>query len=133
MPLLVFVADLTFWDFLVDVVIASIYARAGFPNSSISAIQNQHCLISIVFPTPDLQGTITNQYILCLKEPETDEEIKEAEDFSKLALTAIEDEDYPMNFMIQDSIESKANTEFMFGKNEPIQQHYHHWVDKLSK
>ena len=104
-----------------------------FPNSSISAIQNQHCLISIVFPTPDLQGTITNQYILCLKEPETDEEIKEAEDFSKLALTAIEDEDYPMNFMIQDSIESKANTEFMFGKNEPIQQHYHHWVDKLSK
>ena len=60
-------------------------------------------------------------------------EIKEAEDFSKLALTAIEDEDYPMNFMIQDSIESKANTEFMFGKNEPIQQHYHHWVDKLSK
>ena len=91
-----------------------------FPNSSISAIQNQHCLISIVFPTPDLQGTITNQYILCLKEPETDEEIKEAEDFSKLALTAIEDEDYPMNFMIQDSIESKANTEFMFGKNEPI-------------
>jgi phenylpropionate dioxygenase-like ring-hydroxylating dioxygenase large terminal subunit len=104
-----------------------------FPNSSISAIQNQHCLISIVFPTPDLQGTITNQYILCLKEPETVEEIKEAEDFSKLALTAIEDEDYPMNFMIQDSIESKANTEFMFGKNEPIQQHYHHWVDKLSK
>ena len=104
-----------------------------FPNSSISAIQNQHCLISIVFPTPDFQGTITNQYILCLKEPETDEEIKEAEDFSKLALTAIEDEDYPMNFMIQDSIESKANTEFMFGKNEPIQQHYHHWVDKLSK
>ena len=104
-----------------------------FPNSSISAIQNQHCLISIVFPTPDLQGTITSQYILCLKEPKTNQEIKEAEEFAKLALVSIEDEDYPMNFMIQDSIDSKANTEFMFGKNEPIQQHYHNWIDKLTK
>ena len=103
-----------------------------FPNSSISAIQNQHCLVSIVFPTPDLQGTITNQYILCLKEPKTDKEIKEAKDFAKLATVAIEEEDYPMNFMIQDTINSKANTEFMFGKNEPIQQHYHQWIDKLS-
>ena len=104
-----------------------------FPNSSISAIQNQHCLVSIVFPTPDLQGTITSQYILCLKEPKTNQEIKEAEEFAKLALVSIEDEDYPMNFMIQDSIDSKANTEFMFGKNEPIQQHYHNWIDKLTK
>ena len=42
------------------------------------------------------------------------------------------DEDYPMNFKIQDSINSKANKEFIFGRNEPIQQHYHKWVDKLS-
>ena len=42
------------------------------------------------------------------------------------------DEDYPMNFNIQDSINSKANKEFIFGRNEPIQQHYHKWVDKLS-
>ena len=37
-----------------------------------------------------------------------------------------------MNFKIQDSINSKANKEFLFGRNEPIQQHYHKWVDKLS-
>ena len=70
---------------------------------------------------------------MCLKEPKTNQEIKEAEEFAKLALVSIEDEDYPMNFMIQDSIDSKANTEFMFGKNEPIQQHYHNWIDKLTK
>jgi len=104
-----------------------------FPNSSISAIQNQHCLVSIVYPTADLQGTITSQYILCLKEPKTKEEIKEAENFAELALVSIEDEDYPINFKIQDSINSKANEEFLFGRNEPIQQHYHKWVDKLSK
>ena len=102
-----------------------------FPNSSISAIQNQHCLVSIIFPSPDLQETITTQYILCLKEPKTKEEIKEAEEFAELSRAAIIDEDYPINFKIQESIHSKANTEFLFGKNEPIQQHYHNWIDKL--
>ena len=102
-----------------------------FPNSSISAIQNQHCLVSIIFPSPDLQETITTQYILCLKEPKTKEEIKEAEEFAELSRAAIIDEDYPINFKIQESIHSKANTEFLFGKNEPIQQHYHNWIEKL--
>ena len=102
-----------------------------FPNSSISAIQNQHCLVSIIFPSPDLKETITTQYILCLKEPKTKEEIKEAEEFAELSRVAIIDEDYPINFKIQESIHSKANTEFLFGKNEPIQQHYHNWIDKL--
>ena len=102
-----------------------------FPNSSISAIQNEHCLVSIIFPSPDLQETVTTQYILCLKEPKTKEEIKKAEEFAELSRTAIIDEDYPINFKIQESIHSKANTEFLFGKNEPIQQHYHNWIDKL--
>ena len=102
-----------------------------FPNSSVSAIQNEHCLVSIIFPSPDLQETITTQYILCLKEPKTKEEIKKAEDFAELSRAAIIDEDYPINFKIQESIHSKANTEFLFGKNEPIQQHYHNWIDKL--
>jgi len=102
-----------------------------FPNSSISAIQNEHCLVSIIFPSTDLQETITTQYILCLKEPKTKEEIKKAEDFAELSRAAIIDEDYPINFKIQETIHSKANTEFLFGKNEPIQQHYHNWIDKL--
>ena len=102
-----------------------------FPNSSISAIQNEHCLVSIIFPSPDLQETITTQYILCLKEPKTKEEIKKAEEFAELSRAAIIDEDYPINFKIQESIHSKANTEFLFGKNEPIQQHYHNWIKKL--
>ena len=102
-----------------------------FPNSSISAIQNEHCLVSIIFPSPDLQETVTTQYILCLKEPKTKEEIKKAEEFAELSRAAIVDEDYPINFKIQESIHSKANTEFLFGKNEPIQQHYHNWIEKL--
>ena len=102
-----------------------------FPNSSVSAIQNEHCLVSIIFPSPDLQETVTTQYILCLKEPKTKEEIKKAEEFAELSRAAIIDEDYPINFKIQESIHSKANTEFLFGKNEPIQQHYHNWIEKL--
>ncbi len=105
--------------------------HSGFPNLSISAILNQFCLVSMVYPTEDLNETITIQNILCLNEPKTKEEIREAEDFSDLTLKAVKDEDYVMNFKIQAGINSKGNSEFMFGKNEPIQQHYHNWIDKL--
>ena len=76
---------------------------------------------------------LQSQNSIYSKNKQLKREIKEAKDFAKLATVAIEEEDYPMNFMIQDTINSKANTEFMFGKNEPIQQHYHQWIDKLSK
>ena len=105
--------------------------HSGFPNLSISAILNQFCLVSMVYPTQDLEGTITVQNILCQKEPKTEKEVKEAEDFSDLTLKAVKDEDYVMNFKIQEGINSKGNSEFIFGKNEPIQQHYHNWIDKL--
>ena len=70
---------------------------------------------------------------MCIRDrPKTEEEIKKAEDFAELSRAAIVDEDYPINFKIQDFIHSKANKEFLFGRNEPIQQHYHKWIDKLS-
>ena len=105
--------------------------HSGFPNLSISAILNQFCLVSMIYPTKDLEKTITIQNILSLNKPYTKEEIKAAEEFSELTLKAVKDEDYIMNFKIQDGINSKGNDKFMFGKNEPIQQHYHNWIDKL--
>ena len=105
--------------------------HSGFPNLSISAILNQFCLVSMIYPTKDLEKTITIQNILSLNKPSTKEEIKAAEEFSALTLKAVKDEDYIMNFKIQDGINSKGNDKFMFGKNEPIQQHYHNWIDKL--
>lgn len=105
--------------------------HSGFPNLSISAILNQFCLVSMIYPTKDLEKTITIQNILSLNKPSTKEEIKAAEEFSELTLKAVKDEDYIMNFKIQDGINSKGNDKFMFGKNEPIQQHYHNWIDKL--
>ena len=105
--------------------------HSGFPNLSISAILNQFCLVSMIYPTKDLEKTITIQNILSLNKPYTKEEIKAAEEFSELTLKAVKDEDYIMNFKIQDGINSMGNDKFMFGKNEPIQQHYHNWIDKL--
>ena len=105
--------------------------HSGFPNLSISAILNQFCLVSMIYPTKDLEKTITIQNILSLNKPSTKEEIKAAEEFSELTLKAVKDEDYIMNFKIQDGINSMGNDKFMFGKNEPIQQHYHNWIDKL--
>ena len=105
--------------------------HSGFPNLSISAILNQFCLVSMIYPSKDLEKTITIQNILSINKPNTKDEIKAAEEFSDLTLKAVKDEDYVMNFKIQDGINSKGNDKFMFGKNEPIQQHYHNWIDKL--
>ena len=105
--------------------------HSGFPNLSISAILNQFCLVSMIYPTSDLEKTVTIQNILSLNKPHPKEEIKAAEEFSELTLKAVKDEDYIMNFKIQDGINSRGNDKFMFGKNEPIQQHYHNWIDKL--
>ena len=63
--------------------------HSGFPNLSISAILNQFCLVSMIYPTKDLEKTITIQNILSLNKPYTKEEIKAAEEFSELTLKAV--------------------------------------------
>ena len=105
--------------------------HSGFPNLSISVILNQYCLVSMVYPCEDLNKTVTIQNILCMNEPNSREEKIAAEEFDDLALSAVRDEDYKMNFSIQAGVKSKGNKEFLFGKNEPLQQHYHKWIEKL--
>ena len=103
-----------------------------FPNLSISGILGDHCLVSQVFPGPTPDTTITRQTVLCATLPETDEEREAADTFSAMTLQAVQDEDYQIGFGIQAAIRSGANTEFLFGRNEPAVQHYHRWVAKLS-
>ena len=105
--------------------------HSGFPNLSISGILGGFCLVSQVYPGKDLANTITVQNVLCHKIPETDEEKAAAEEFSRMALIAVRDEDYVLGFRIQAGLDSKGNTEFLFGRNEPTLQHFHQWVERL--
>ena len=103
-----------------------------FPNLSISGILGDHCLVSQVFPGPTPDTTVTRQTVLCSTPPATDAEREAADVFSAMTLQAVQDEDYRIGAGIQAAIRSGANTEFLFGRNEPAVQHYHRWVAQLS-
>ncbi len=103
-----------------------------FPNTSVSGVVGDHCLVSQVFPGPTPDSTMTRQTIMCARKPETEEEKAATEAFSELTLVAVRDEDYDMGFQIQKTLMSKANEAFVFGRNEPALQHYHDHVAKFA-
>ena len=103
-----------------------------FPNTSVSGVVGDHCLVSQVFPGPTPYSTITRQSIMTARVPETDEQKAATEAFSQMALKAVRDEDYAMGFQIQKTLGSKANDAFVFGRNEPALQHYHEHVAKYA-
>jgi len=103
-----------------------------FPNTSISGVVGDHCLVSQVFPGPSPDRTITRQTVMTARVPETQAEKDASEAFSELVLMAVKDEDYDMGFKIQKTLGSKANEAFIFGRNEPALQHYHDHVAKYA-
>ena len=46
-------------------------------------------------------------------------------------LQAVRDEDYSVGATIQGELESCANSEFIFGRNEPTVQNYHRTIARL--
>ena len=104
-----------------------------FPNLSISGILGDHCLVSLVFPGPNADTTRTIQYTLASEIPETKTELEAAENFSAMVLQAVQDEDYRLGLLIQDGIKAGANTQFLYGKNEPAVQNYHRWIDHFMR
>ncbi len=102
-----------------------------FPNLSISGVLGDHCLVSQLFPGPAPDTTITRQYVLAAKKPETPDEIAATDGFSDIVLRAVRDEDYDMGYKIQRGLKSGANTAFTYGRNELGLHHYHRMVSEL--
>lgn len=104
-----------------------------FPNFQLSGILGGHCLVSQIFPGETPDTSITIQSILSAKKPETDEEREACEAFSQLANYAVQEEDYPIGFGIQEGLDSGANENFVIGRNEPGIQHYHNTVERVMR
>lgn len=102
-----------------------------FPSLSVSGILGDHCLVSQIFPGPDPTSTITRQTVLSAKKPETDEAQAASELFSAMVLQAVADEDYRVGATIQEGLDCGANSEFIFGRNEPAVQNYHRTIASL--
>ncbi len=102
-----------------------------FPNLSVSGILGDHCLVSQIFPGPTPDTTLTRQTVLVAQPPLTDEARAASQLFSDMVLQAVRDEDYVVGATIQEGLQSGANREFLFGRNEPAVQNYHRTVARL--
>ncbi len=102
-----------------------------FPNTSISGILGDHCLVSQIFPGVGPDSTVTRQTVLVATPPQTDEARVASELFSNMVLQAVRDEDYAVGGTIQAGLKSGANQEFIFGRNEPAVQNYHRTIARV--
>jgi hypothetical protein len=66
-----------------------------------------------------------------LRRGATDDDRAQARRRADFLERVVVDEDYRTGFGIQAGLASRANTEFVFGCNEPGNQRFHQWVAKL--
>lgn len=104
-----------------------------FPNMAVSAMLGGKCLINQIFPGPTQATSITRQTIMVATRPETEQEINEADEFAEVTIAAIRDEDYPINFGVQQGLLSGRAKSVIFGRNEPALQHYHKTLDRVMR
>ena len=106
------------------------FVHTVFPHVSVAGNGGRGAMVSqlIPGPTPDRSRTIQTHVIA--KNASDDERaatIKRA-DFLEWV---VNEEDYKTGLGIQSALASGANTEFVFGRNEPGNQMFHRWVDEL--
>jgi hypothetical protein len=79
-------------------------------------------------PTPDRSRTIQTHLVAAGATAEERARTMKQADFLEWV---VNEEDYKTGFGIQSALASGANTRFLFGRNEPGNQCFHAWVDKL--
>ncbi|CAN5698553.1 hypothetical protein BH18ACT2_BH18ACT2_09000 [soil metagenome] len=101
-----------------------------FPHVSVAGNGGTGMMVSqlIPGPTPDRSRTIQTHVIVAGADEEQRKQTLQRADFLEWVVT---EEDYKTGLGIQAGLASGANTEFLFGRNEPGNQRFHEWVDKL--
>jgi nitrite reductase/ring-hydroxylating ferredoxin subunit len=102
-----------------------------FPSLSLAGGWRDQAMISQLFPGPTPDRSRTVQTIITRHRLDTDEQRHKAETFTDFLFDVVRDEDYATGFAITKGLQSRANEEFVFGRNEPSLHHFHRWVDQL--
>lgn len=100
-----------------------------FPNLAVSVMTTNYCLINQIFPGAAREKSVTRQTIMVRKKPETEAEKRDADEFAEVTISAIRDEDYPINEGVSVSLLSGRAANMVFGRNEPALQHYHRTLE----
>jgi phenylpropionate dioxygenase-like ring-hydroxylating dioxygenase large terminal subunit len=101
-----------------------------FPNVSMSGGIGDSLMLSRLFPGPtvDRSTTVQHQYF---RQPVEGEMIARAEEKRLVYEQVVRDEDCATVFGINDNLSAMADQDFLFGRNEPANQHLHRQIRAL--
>jgi phenylpropionate dioxygenase-like ring-hydroxylating dioxygenase large terminal subunit len=102
--------------------------RTLFPHISISADKHGGLVSQMIPIAPD--RCITNQIHINPRDPSQDspEQLQAMQERIALYAKIVRDEDYSTSLSIQEGLQSGANTEILFGRNEGGAQNFHRAV-----
>jgi phenylpropionate dioxygenase-like ring-hydroxylating dioxygenase large terminal subunit len=106
------------------------FVHTVFPHVSVAGNGGRGAMVSQLIPGPTSDRSRTIQSHVIAKDATAEEReatLKRA-DFLEWV---VKEEDYKTGLGIQSALSSGANTEFIFGRNEPGNQTFHRWVDDL--
>jgi nitrite reductase/ring-hydroxylating ferredoxin subunit len=101
-----------------------------FPHVSIAGDLQSGIMVSELSPGPTADRSRTTQ-IHVVARGAGDAERAKARKRADFLEHVVTNEDHATGFGIQGALASGANTEFVFGRNEPGNQRFHAWVDRL--
>jgi hypothetical protein len=102
-----------------------------FPSLSLAGAWRDTALVSQLFPGPTPDRSRTVQTFITRQPVVTEDDRRRVEQPVDFLFTVVRDEDYATGLGITRALTGGANTEFIFGRNEPSLHHFHQWVDRL--
>jgi carnitine monooxygenase subunit len=106
------------------------FVHTVFPHVSVAGNGGRGAMVSQLNPGPTSDRSRTIQTHVIAKDA-TDEEREATLKRADFLEWVVNEEDYKTGLGIQSALASGANTEFLFGRNEPGNQMFHRWVDDL--
>lgn len=102
-----------------------------FPHISVAGGAGVPTMVSTLLPGPTPDRSRTIQTHLAPKPIDSDEARQAMDRVVDFLEHVVREEDYKTGLGIQSALASEANREFVFGRNEPCNQIFHRWVDRL--
>jgi nitrite reductase/ring-hydroxylating ferredoxin subunit len=102
-----------------------------FPHVSVAGGGDVPTLVSQLLPGPTADRSRTIQIHLTPEPLTSDAARSEMDAIVDFLLRVVRDEDYATGLGIQSTLAGGANESFLFGRNEPCNQIFHRWVERL--
>ncbi|HZV10364.1 MAG TPA: SRPBCC family protein, partial [Novosphingobium sp.] len=103
------------------------FVRMLFPNFAMFSAPEM-CQVAQLFPGKDVESNITLMNYIFPKQPESAEELARLDEMCDFFYKVVEEEDYLMNFRVQRGLKAGASETVNFGRNEPGNQLFHHYL-----